>query len=38
MTALPIVHAASNPHYQRLGGEDDIARLVDAFYAAMDRR
>lgn len=38
MTALPIVHAASNPHYQRLGGEAAIARLVDALYAAMDRR
>jgi hemoglobin len=38
MSALPIVSLASNPHYQRLGGEAAIARLVDAFYAAMDRR
>ncbi|WP_367180922.1 group II truncated hemoglobin [uncultured Piscinibacter sp.] len=38
MSALPIVPVTSNPHYQRLGGETAIARLVDAFYAAMDRR
>lgn len=38
MSALPIVAAVSNPHYQRLGGEAAIAQLVDAFYAAMERR
>ncbi|MFT3956368.1 MAG: group II truncated hemoglobin [Piscinibacter sp.] len=38
MSALPIVAARSNPHYQRLGGEAVVVQLVDAFYAAMDRR
>lgn len=26
----------SNPHYARLGGLDQVVRLVDAFYRAMD--
>ncbi len=26
----------TNPHYARLGGEEAVARLVDAFYRAMD--
>lgn len=38
MNALPIVNAPANPHYQRLGGADAVARLVEAFYAAMDTR
>lgn len=38
MSALPIVSAVANPHYARLGGEAAVSRLVDAFYAAMDRR
>ncbi len=28
----------SNPHYERLGGQAAVVRLVDAFYAAMDSR
>jgi hemoglobin len=27
---------AANPHYERLGGHDQVVRLVDAFYRAMD--
>lgn len=39
MSALPVVAAAvANPHFARLGGEAAVSRLVDAFYAAMDRR
>lgn len=38
MSALPIVSAVTNPHFARLGGEAAVSRLVDAFYAAMDRR
>lgn len=38
MSALPIVAANPNPHLQRLGGEAAVARLVDAFYRAMDQR
>jgi len=36
-TALPIA-ATPNPHFVRLGGEPAVARLVDAFYGAMDSR
>jgi hemoglobin len=37
--ALPIAHAApANRHFERLGGEAVITRLVDAFYRAMDTR
>jgi len=38
MSALPIVAATANPRYQRLGGAAAVARLVEAFYAAMDTR
>ncbi|MBT9597270.1 MAG: group II truncated hemoglobin [Vitreoscilla sp.] len=38
MTALPIVAASTNPHFERLGGQAAVQRLVDAFYAAMDER
>lgn len=38
MSALPIVAAKTNPHFERLGGAAAVARLVDAFYRAMDRR
>lgn len=38
MSALPIVGVTTNPHFARLGGEAAVSRLVDAFYAAMDRR
>jgi hemoglobin len=27
-----------NPHYERLGGHQQVVRLVDAFYRAMDTR
>lgn len=33
MAALASPH---NPHYERLGGEAAVVRLVDAFYRAMD--
>jgi len=36
MSALPIVTAPANPHLQRFGGPEAVARLVDAFYEAMD--
>lgn len=36
--ALPVVDTRSNPHYLRFGGPEAIARLVDAFYRAMDTR
>jgi hemoglobin len=38
MSSLPIVAAGANPHFARLGGEAAVARLVEAFYAAMDTR
>jgi hemoglobin len=38
MSALPIVAANPNPHFQRLGGEAAVVKLVDAFYRAMDLR
>ena len=34
----PIVAASPNRHYERLGGREAIARLVEAFYRAMDSR
>jgi len=36
-TPLPIVERR-NPHFERLGGRPAVARLVDAFYVAMDTR
>ena len=38
MTALPLVAAPDNPHLARFGGEAAVARLVEAFYCAMDTR
>lgn len=38
MSALPHITVVANPHFMRLGGEAAAVRLVDAFYAAMDRR
>lgn len=38
MSALPVVAAATNPHFARLGGEAAVLRLATAFYAAMDSR
>lgn len=38
MTRLHVVAASANPHLDRLGGAEAVARLVDAFYGAMDRR
>lgn len=38
MSALPVVNLSSNPHFDRLGGEAAVARLVEAFYGAMQRR
>jgi hemoglobin len=35
---LPIVTPAPNVHFERIGGTAGIARLVDAFYRAMDTR
>jgi hemoglobin len=32
----PPAGAASNPHFERIGGHEQIVRLVDAFYRAMD--
>ena len=36
--ALPVLAAPvrANPHYERLGGADVVARLAEAFYRAMD--
>lgn len=36
--SLPIAAAPTNPHFERLGGQAVVARLVDAFYRAMDTR
>jgi len=36
--ALPVVPAAPNAHYERLGGAPAVERLVLAFYRAMDTR
>jgi hemoglobin len=38
MNALPLIQGPGNPHYERVGGEPAVRRLVDAFYAAMDTR
>jgi hemoglobin len=38
MQAVPIIPAVANPHFQRIGGEAGVARLVEAFYGAMDSR
>lgn len=38
MNALPVASAPPNPHFERLGGEGAVRRLVDAFYDAMSRR
>jgi hemoglobin len=38
MTSPHVVPASTNPHLDRLGGAEAVARLVDAFYGAMDRR
>ena len=38
MNALPLIAAKTNPHFERLGGAAAVARLVDAFYRAMDTR
>jgi hemoglobin len=38
MTTLHVVPKSANPHLDRLGGREAVARLVDAFYGAMDRR
>jgi hemoglobin len=35
---LPPLPKPSNPHYQRLGGQEGVVRLVNAFYRAMDLR
>jgi hemoglobin len=36
--SLPFVHQPANPHFERIGGEAGIRRLVEAFYRAMDAR
>jgi hemoglobin len=36
-TALPVA-AAINPHFERMGGEGAVKRLVEAFYEAMSTR
>ena len=38
LSNLPIVDARSNPHLDRIGGPASVARLVAAFYRAMDQR
>lgn len=38
MSALPVVEIRHNPHFERLGGAPAVARLVEAFYRAMDTR
>jgi hemoglobin len=38
LSALPVVAAKANPHFERFGGAAAVARLVDAFYRAMDER
>ncbi|NML16118.1 group II truncated hemoglobin [Azohydromonas caseinilytica] len=35
---IPVVCSTRNPHLERLGGPQAVARLVDAFYLAMDTR
>lgn len=35
---IPVVCSTRNPHLERLGGPEAVARLVDAFYRAMDTR
>lgn len=34
----PVPSTAPNPHFEQLGGHDAVARLVEAFYRAMDTR
>lgn len=36
MTAPTIAPSQPNPHFARIGGHEQIVRLVDAFYRAMD--
>lgn len=36
MDIQPAAPASANPHYQKIGGEDAIRRLVERFYALMD--
>ena len=38
MSTLPTTAVPANPHYERLGGQAAVQRLVDAFYRAMDTR
>jgi hemoglobin len=38
LSNLPIVDVRSNPHLDRFGGPEAVARLVAAFYRAMDTR
>ena len=38
MSALPLIATPANPHYERFGGSAAVARLVQAFYRAMDTR
>jgi hemoglobin len=38
MATLHAVPATANPHLDKLGGAGAVARLVEAFYGAMDRR
>lgn len=33
---MDLPNPPANPHYARLGGQDAVVRLVDAFYRAMD--
>lgn len=35
---LPLVTRPVNVHFERIGGEAGVKRLVDAFYRAMDTR
>ena len=34
-TVLPVAEP-TNPHFARIGGEEAVVRLVDAFYRRMD--
>lgn len=36
-TPVPLSPTLQNPHYQQLGGEAAVRRLVDRFYALMDQ-